>query len=69
MTKVQHVYNLTRPLEDHDLEGIRKAHSVYGMLRVQAAAANQLIVEWDASRLAQDDVDAVLATHGLPAVK
>jgi hypothetical protein len=69
MTKVQHVYKLTRPLQDHDLEGIRKAHSVYGMLRVQATAANELIVEWDASRLGQDEVEAVLATHGLPAVK
>jgi|JRYK01.1.fsa_nt_gb hypothetical protein len=69
MTKVQHTYRLARPLLEHDFEGIRKAHSVFGMLRVQALSADTLLVEWDASRLMQRDAERVLAENGVPIVK
>lgn len=69
MTKVQHTYRLGRPLQDHDFEGIRRAHSVFGMLQVRALTADSLLVEWDASRMMQRDAERVLAENGVPIVK
>ncbi len=67
MTKVTLRYDLTRPLLDDDFENIARVHAVYGMARVQAAPSrDQITVDYDASRLAKDDVEAVLAGHGIP---
>lgn len=67
MTKVQLEYDLIRPLTDADASGVADAHSWYGMLRVQPSAAlDQLKVEYDASRLSEKDVEAVLHRFGLP---
>ena len=42
-------------------------HSWYGILRVQLARAlDRLQVEYDASRLSEKDVEAVLQRFGLP---
>jgi hypothetical protein len=67
MTKVTLHYPLMRPLTDADLEQIAKVHGTYGIVRVQPTPAlDQLIVDYDASRLFKTDVDAELARHGLP---
>jgi len=67
MTKVTLHYDLTRSLGDDDWENIAATNSTYGMARVQVApTGNQLIVDYDASRLMKEDVEAVLARHGLP---
>ncbi len=67
MTKVQLEYDLVRQLTDHDASAIGDVHSYYGILRVQLAPAlDRLQVEYDASRLSEKDVEAVLQRFGLP---
>ena len=67
MTKVQLQYDLVRPLTDDDAPAVADVHSWYGMLRVQVAPSlDRLQVEYDASRLTEKDVEAVLQRFGLP---
>jgi copper chaperone CopZ len=67
MTKVTLHYELSRPLSDSDLESISRVHSVYGIVRVQVAPAlDKITVDYDASRLMKQDVEAVLARHDIP---
>lgn len=67
MTKVQLQYDLVRPLVDGDAGALADVHSWYGILRVRPAPAlDQLLVEYDASRLSEKDVEAVLVRFGLP---
>ena len=67
MTKVQLEYDLVRPLTDQDADGIGDVHSWYGIERVQIAPSlDRLMVEYDASRLSEKDVEAVLQRFGLP---
>jgi hypothetical protein len=67
MTKVTLHYDLSRPLSDSDLENIARVHSVYGIARVQLAPAlDKIILDYDASRLMKQDVEAVLARHDIP---
>lgn len=67
MTKVTLHYDLSRPLGDIDLENVARLHSVYGIVRVQVAPAlDKITVDYDASRLMKQDVEAVLARHGVP---
>jgi hypothetical protein len=67
MTKVQLEYDLIRPLTDHDAAAIGDVHSWYGIERVQLAPSlHRLRVEYDASRLSEKDVEAVLQRFGLP---
>jgi len=67
MTKVQLEYDLVRPLTDADASKVADVHSWYGMLRVRPAPSmDKLSVEYDASRLTEKDVEAVLHRFGLP---
>lgn len=67
MTKIQLDYDLVRPLTDDDAAGIGDVHSYYGIERVQLAPSlDRLRVEFDASRLSEQDVEAVLQRFGLP---
>lgn len=67
MTKVTLHYDLTRPLVDEDFENIAAVHATYGMARVQVAPSlDKITVDYDASRLLKNDVEAVLARHGIP---
>jgi hypothetical protein len=67
MTKVQLEYDLVRPLTDQDADGIGNVHSCYGIERVHLAPSlDRLLVEYDASRLSEKDVEAVLQRFGLP---
>lgn len=70
MTKVQLHYELNRPLSDADEKAVRDVHSTYGIQHVHIAPSlDKLDVEYDASRLTEQDVEAVLARHGLPIVR
>jgi hypothetical protein len=67
MTKVTLHYDLTRQLGEQDLENISRAHSTYGMARVQLAPSlDKITVDYDASRLTKKDVEAVLTRHAIP---
>ena len=67
MTKVQLEYDLERPLTDEDAPGVADVHSWYGIMRVQLAPSlDKLAVEYDASRLSEKDVEAVLHRFHLP---
>jgi len=67
MTKVQLDYELERPLTDDDAGGVADVHSWYGIIRVQPTATlDRLAVEYDASRLSEKDVEAVLHRFHLP---
>ena len=67
MTKVTLRYDLARSLDDEDLENIALVHRTYGMSRVQPGPGqNQITVDYDASRLMKEDVEAVLTRHAIP---
>ena len=67
MTKIQLGYDLVRPLTDADASKVADVHSQYGIFQVHMAPAmDKLAVEYDASRLSEKDVEAVLQRFGLP---
>ena len=67
MTKVAIHYDLVRPLTDADARAIADVHSWYGITRVRIAPDSKTIdVEYDASRLTEKDVEAVLVRFGVP---
>lgn len=67
MTKVDIAYDLVRPLTDSDSAGIANIHSYYGVFRVKLAATlDKINVEYDASRLTEQDMEAVLHRFGIP---
>ena len=69
MTKVQLRYDLMRPLDDSMMEQIARVHSVYGIVRVRLNdAMDKLLVDYDASRLSELEVETVLHQAGLPIV-
>jgi hypothetical protein len=69
MTKVQLRYDLMRPMDETMMEQIARVHGVYGMLRVRPAdSLNKLIVDYDASRLSELEVETVLHNAGIPIV-
>ena len=69
MTKVQLRYDLAKPLDDNLLEQIARVHGVYGIERVRPnETLDKLIVDYDASRLSEPEVETVLHKFGLPIV-
>jgi hypothetical protein len=67
MTKIQLGYDLVRPLTDADASKVADVHSQYGIFQVHMTPAmDKLAVEYDASRLSEQDVEAVLQRFGLP---
>lgn len=67
MTKVTLHYPLTRPLDDSDLDAVANVHGYYGIVRVKVAPSlDAVAVDFDASRLSADDVEAALQRYGLP---
>jgi hypothetical protein len=69
MTKVTLHYNLERPLTEPELACVADLPSTYGIARVQMTPGlDKIIVDYDASRMMRDDVEAVLHRHGLPIV-
>jgi len=67
MTKVQIRFRLERPLEEQMMPRIASAHSIYGIMRVQLEpGSNEIVVDYDASRLRTEDVGATLRRAGIP---
>ena len=67
MTKVTLHYDLERPLAGEDLDNIANIHATYGIVRVQVAPSlDKLVVDYDASRMMKQDVEATLHRFGLP---
>jgi hypothetical protein len=67
MTKVRLHYELVRPLTGDDAEGVENVHSYYGIMRVTVAPpGDRICVDYDASRLSEKDVEAVLIRYQIP---
>ena len=67
MTKVQLSFGLTRSLDEQLMGRIANAHSIYGLHLVRVAPSlDQLHVEYDASRLTREQVEAALRSAGIP---
>jgi hypothetical protein len=67
MTKVQLEYKLVRPLTDADAKAISDVHGSYGFYHVKLAPTlDKIMVDFDASRLTEKDVEAVLLRYGVP---
>jgi hypothetical protein len=67
VTKVDIRYDLVRPLTDADDRGVADVHSWYGIFRVRIASdMNSIEVEYDASRLTEEDMEGVLVRFGIP---
>lgn len=67
MTKVQVHYDLVRPLNDEDAEGVARAHGVYGIMRVYLSPSlDRVTIDYDASRLNENEVESILIRNGVP---
>ena len=67
MTKVQIRFRLERPLDEQTMPRVASAHAIYGIMRIQPELATQeIVVDYDASRLRTEDVGAALKRGGIP---
>jgi hypothetical protein len=67
MTKVQIRFHLRKPLEESEYHSIATAHAKYGIQQITIAPSLQdLMVEYDATRLRPAEVEATLASAGIP---
>lgn len=70
MTKVQKHFRLQRPLDESLMQQIADANSIYGIERIQIAPSREeLMVEFDASRLRTTEVETALQRAGIPVVE
>jgi len=66
MTKVQIRFRLEKPLDDVQLQRLSDTTSLYGIQRVKLAPAmDSLLVEYDATRLRPQEVEAALTGAGI----
>lgn len=69
MAKVEARFNLSRALTDHELDQISRVHAVYGILMARVLpSGDELLIEYDASRLSASEVRGILDEHGIPIV-
>lgn len=68
MTKVQATFKLAHGLGDEELKNISRLHAVYGILAARVLPANELFMEYDASRLSPNDIRGVVERHGIPII-
>jgi len=67
MTKIQLPFHLSAPLDEKQMSRIADLYSTYGFLRISVSPDRQdLIVEYDATRLTPEEVEAALARAGFP---
>jgi copper chaperone CopZ len=70
MTKVDVTFRLARPLDEILMTRIAAAHGIYGITRVRLSPTlDEIAVEFDASRLAEADVEAALHRAGIAAAR
>lgn len=67
MTKVELSFRLLSPIDEAQAERLSDTHRIYGIIATRLDRNLQdLVVEYDASRLSAQDVEAALARAGLP---
>ena len=66
MTKVQTTVKLARELKDAELTSLSHLHAVYGIFAARVLPSNELLIEYDASRLSPAEVRGTVEQHGLP---
>ena len=67
MTKVQKHFRLQRPLDESLMQQIADANSIYGIERIVIAPSREeLMVEFDATRLHTTEVEMALHHAGIP---
>ncbi len=67
MTKVQKHFRLQRPLDESMMEAIAEANSIYGIERILIAPSREeLVVEYDATRLRAAGIESALQRAGIP---
>ena len=67
MTKVQKHFRLQRPLDESLMQQIADANSIYGIEWIRISPSREdLLVEYDASRLREPDVESALERAGIP---
>jgi len=70
MTKVQKHFHLERTLDEALMQQIADAHAIYGIEWIRIAPSREdLVVEFDATRLRSTDVEAALQRAGIPATE
>ena len=66
MTKVQLQFKLDKPLDSEMMSNLERTSALYGILRLRLSQAmDGLTVEYDATRLLENDVKAALARAGI----
>jgi hypothetical protein len=67
MTKVEMSFQLRSPLTETQMQRLSDTHRLYGIFTTRLdPSLESLMVEYDASRLTPQDVEAALAHQGLP---
>jgi hypothetical protein len=67
MTKVQKHFRLQRALDEPLMDKIAEANSLYGIEWIRIAPSREdLLVEFDATRLRGPDVESALQKCGIP---
>ena len=60
-------FHLRKPLDESDYQSIATVHAKYGIQKITLAPGFQdLMVEYDATRLRPAEVESVLAAAGIP---
>jgi copper chaperone CopZ len=69
MTKVQKHFRLQRALDEGLMEQIAGMNAIYGIEQVKLSRSREdLMVEYDASRLSAAEVEAALERAGIPVI-
>ncbi len=67
MTKVQMNFRLLRPLDDAMMTRLSDESTLYGIQQVKLnSSLDRLMVEYDATRLRPDEVEAAFTRCGIP---
>jgi allophanate hydrolase subunit 1 len=66
MTRIQMHFRLRQPLDDAMMAKLADASAIYGIQKVKLGADN-LMVEYDATRMRPAEVEAALAQAGIAA--
>jgi len=69
MTKVQKHFRLQRPLDESLMQQIADANAIYGIERIVISPSREeLMVEFDASRMRTTEVETALQRAGIPII-
>lgn len=67
MTRVQRHFTLSRPLDESLMNGIADVNSIYGIEQIRISPSrDELMVEFDATRMNATQVEMALRRAGLP---